>query len=711
MILTGIGKLGGKHMPPRTPQFNGFDAILLDEHAEPIRHSDYKAAKRSANYSRNKLEWDARPFIAWDGEGTQPEVSRKPDVFIEHWHDAFVSVHGKDHEALKEYNEEYDERDAQPQPYVLLANSQGDSITNEEGLSTLICFKFIIDTKRRNPLAHHVGFGFNYDAAQILRDLPRKRLARLYATNRCRYQQYTIQYYPRRWLRITDRSNGLTATIWDVFGFFQTTFIAACEKYLGVDDPGLTLIRRGKSRRDVFTWEELDDFIKPYNAAELDMLVRMMEQLRSEFHDVGLNLSKWYGPGVLANELFRKQELKNVMSRDISEDIINASQHAYAGGRFELFQLGFYPDTNYQYDLRSAYAAAASKLPQLSEGYWEFVDGYESGTFGVWYINYRAERRNDQPQPLFRRARDGRISFPHESDGWYWSPEADLVPQYVQCGYVWRPANRNLAFPFVEGLYSQRAEYKRQGIPAERALKALLTCIYGKLAQIVGATDAPPTWHQLEWAGWITSYTRATIYKAILLNPSAIIATETDALFSTEPLPLDIGEGLGQWEETVFDSILYLQSGFYYATQGEKVICKYRGMDRDRETMQPIGLPYRKVLDHLRDRRVGEWRTKSLISSTTRFINIGLALQTRSIFRSWETQPKKVSLDQGSRSSKRYHVECSECRAGNTLGDSLHPLRIGEGQGWSYPHILPWVDTAPSEYERYLREETLDWWQ
>jgi hypothetical protein len=682
----------------------------IEDHAEPIRHCDYKGTKRTKNYARNKLAWNARPFIAWDGEGTQPEPNRKPSLFVEFWHDEYVRINGTEPDG---YAERFDLELPEPQPYVLLANSQGEDIRNREGLSTSKCFDFILDSKRRNPTAHFVGFGFTYDSAQILKDLSKSKLRRLYNTNKCRYQEYNIEYYPRRWLRITNRISKITATIWDVFGFFQTTFLAACEKYLGRDDPGLEAIRLGKEARDSFRWDELEDKIVPYNRLELDMLVRMMNQLRSDFHDVDLDLTKWYGPGVIANALFKKHDLKKVMNKEIERDIINASQHAYAGGRFEQFQLGFYPGTVWEYDIRSAYATAVAKLPQLSDGNWTFVDGYEPGTFGVWYISYQSRRRDNQPQPLFRRARDGRVGFPHKSDGWYWTPEADLVPEYVQCGYVWRPSNSNLAFPFVESIYTQRADYKRRGISAERALKALLTCIYGKLAQVVGSKEKSPTWHQLEWAGWITSYTRATIYKAILLNPSAIIATETDALFSTEPLPLDLGEGLGQWEETVFDSITYLQSGFYYATQGEKVICKYRGMDRDRETMQPVGLPYREVLDHLRQRnRSDNWRTKALNSSTTRFVNIGLALNTSATFRSWETRPKRIFLDQRPERSKRYHIECSQCRAGLTLGDCLHPLLIGGEEGWSHPHPLPWVDgVAAPEYEEYLEQEIIDFWQ
>jgi DNA polymerase type B, organellar and viral len=661
-----------------------------------------------------KLAWNSKEFIGWDGEGIQHEKpSNVPEDFMRNWLNTYQEVNGELPE-LPPYMRPFDLEPAEPQPYVLLANSKGDNIQNKEGISTFTALEFILSCKKEYPNSIFVGFAFNYDIAQILKDLPWESLKEIYKTNRAKYGHYNLEWRPRRWLRVSDRVEKKSATIYDVFGFFQTSFLIACEKYLGKDDPALTLIKKGKEARDTFKWEELDDFIIPYCNTELSMLVRVMDKLREHFHEVGLDLTKWYGPGAVANQVLKKYNIAIHMSKDVPAEVTNASQYAYAGGRFEQFKLGCHTDTVYEYDIRSAYPAAIAQLPSLSNGTWEYVDTFEHDSFGVWNIGYDTTYKGDnQPKPLFCRSENGSVSFPSEVTGWYWTPEASLVPSFIRGGYIFRSTSSRRPFDFTRQLFNLRRHYVELGIPSQLALKLALNSIYGKLAQTIGGTDGPPAWHQLEWAGWITSYTRAVIYKAILLNPDAIIASETDAVFSTTPLDLDLGPGLGEWELTTFDNITYLQSGFYYATQDKKVICKYRGLDRDRNTGQPVGLPYRSVLDHLRYSRTQEhWRTEPLSSSTTRFVNIGLALQTSSIFRSWETKDKRIFVDQRPGKSKRYHMNCIKCQQGFNLADCLHPMEIGGYSGPSHRHPLPWLlDNLDEEYEYYLQQENMDIWQ
>ena len=283
-------------------------------------------------------------------------------------------------------------------------------------------------------------------------------------------------------------------------------------------------------------------------------------------------------------------------------------------------------------------------------------------------------------------------------------------------------------------------EYKKDGNSAERALKLILNSLYGKTAQTVGGIlehpkgecspdrycihiKAPPKWHQLEYAGYITSHCRAKIYQAMQLNPSAIIAAETDAVFSKEPLDLPLTDNLGDWELKEYKSIVYLQSGFYYADTGEEppadtpieatstdgtlIKCRFRGLDSDRDTKQPVGLPYRLVLDHLhKPVRPLARKTPALHSDATRYIGLGLGLRTASTWRSWETVPKAISIDGNRRSNKRFHLRqhCPNCLDGDTLYDSLHPLRIGGYEGKSYARKLPWIDELELEMEDDMRE-------
>jgi hypothetical protein len=274
-------------------------------------------------------------------------------------------------------------------------------------------------------------------------------------------------------------------------------------------------------------------------------------------------------------------------------------------------------------------------------------------------------------------------------------------------------------------MYDNRRILQNKKNPAERALKLILNSVYGKLAQTVGATDKPPTWHQLEYAGYITSHTRAKLYDAMLQKPESLIAVETDAVFTTEPLDLPHTDALGDWEETYFDEIIYLQSGYYYGVQDGKVTCKYRGMDHDKKTGQPLGLDYDTVCQMLRDYTgFVEGPSPALFTYTTRFIGLGLGLKTSANWRSWEKQSKCIRLNADKRYSKRYHnsSECPLCQAGINMYRQDHPLQIGGYSGKSYAKSLPWrqvllgAELDPdewlevnSEYKDY--QEAIDKWQ
>lgn len=698
--MNGIGKNG----VPTTL----LGTVLLDEIQGINQNYQGKGHRRK---SLNKRE-----FIAWDGEGISHKSYRVPGPISSNVFPTILELHGENSPEVQRMRKEWDFEQPIPQPYVLLANSKGDYITRKEGLHTTECFELILDTKQRYPNSIFIGFGFGYDINQMIADFPERKLRYLHKHKKAYYNDNTVQWLPKRSIIITHRPTKRSATIDDVFGFFAKSFIEVCIEFLGKDDPDLSIIRQGKAARNVFTWEELDDFIIPYNAAELRMLVKIMDKVRESFHYIGLDLPRWYGPGVVAATLFKKHNIKAHME-SAPEDLVEIFQYAYAGGRFEQFKLGRHPNTIYEYDIRSAYPAATLQLPSLSSGAWEYTETFQPGSFGVWHISYSAPDTTDRPQPLYCRAKDGSVSFPRQTEGWYWTPEAELVPDSVEHGLVWNPTSSEKPFEFVRGMYAQRQSYKAQGNPAQYPVKVSLNSIYGKMAQREGYDKTKiPTYHQLEWAGYITSYTRAALYRAILLRPDSIIACETDAVFSTEPLPLDIGTDIGQWELTTFKEITYLQSGFYYAIREDgTVVCKYRGMDADRETLQPSGLPFGLVLDHLSvDRRPIQWRTPPLHTTTTRFIGLGLALQGSSVFRSWETNRRRVSLDQDAGRSKRYHLgqECPCCFAGNTLSSCLHPMRIGGYSGPSQKHPLPWIDDLLDDHLDYFLEMTeADRWQ
>lgn len=675
----------------------GLADIELGPSTRTGRHKDYKG---KGHRKGDLYGWDKKEFIAFDGEGTsdreEPLSVGGPGDGSDWW----LWENPKEDQPrgiFQGYKPE-------PQPYVLLANSKGDRITAPPpGLTTVDCWEFILNSKVRYPNSIFVGFGFNYDINQMLRNIPDEHLWHLHDTNETRIGGYYLKWYPGKSLYIKHGRTKRSAIIYDCFAFFQKSFLATCQDYLERDDEELRIIEEGKGLRGAFRYDQLDDLIIPYNKLELSMTVRVMNRLREDFHAVGVDPSQWHGPGAVANKVYAMHDVP--ISRDIPEEVLSASQFAYAGGRFEQFRMGRCPGPIYECDIRSAYPAALATLPDLSDGVWEHVRGYEPGTFGVYRIEYndRSIWRDRRPQPLFCRSKNGYISYPPKVQGWYWSPEAALVPDSVQEGYVFRGTDAR-PFAFVEAMYEQRRILKAEGNVTQRPLKLILNSLYGKLAQTVGATKKAPRWHQLEYAGYVTSHCRAQIYNAIQQNPDAIIAVETDGIFSTEKLDLPYSDRLGDWELLTFDEITYIQSGLYYTTKDGVDNARYRGMDHDEDGM-PLGLPLEEVHKRLK------WNGNNFLSSTTmRFIGLGLGLRTDAVWRSWERKARSIRLNGKTEHSKRYHLveECRHCRDLIMPYEQAHPMTIGGYQGQSYARPLPWRDLTPVTAEDISLEEYLE---
>jgi hypothetical protein len=225
------------------------------------------------------------------------------------------------------------------------------------------------------------------------------------------------------------------------------------------------------------------------------------------------------------------------------------------------------------------------------------------------------------------RNRDGTVFFSEYSHGWYWTPEAELALELggsvIHEGYEWNQECDHEPFWFVEQLYNKRSALKRAGDGAHVGLKLGLNSLYGKLAQQIG-------WN-------ITSHCRSQVYRAGMQCPDDIIAFETDAVFSRVPLDVPIGSRLGEWEQTVYQSLTYLKSGMYYGTlDSGKAVEKTRGFNKGTITRE-------QVINALEAERRGEVVT--LPAEQTRFIGLGQAMnQDFTKWRKWVTAPRDIQV-------------------------------------------------------------------
>jgi len=479
------------------------------------------------------------------------------------------------------------------QNYLLLCAGNRRLFNANERLSTFQCLDFLASLK---PGVIYVGFAFGYDVTQILRDLPPALIARLFErdperqTNWVYWGDFAIDYIPRQYFRVArvGRDNktvkGSARTIWETFGNFQTSFLGALKQFSIGSVVELERIERNKAARSGFTL--MTDETIAYCQTECDLLARLMERFRETCYNGNIRPLTWNGAGKLASYLHRHH--KTTRRDDVSfdtrtlqqanagvESLETFARWAYYGGRFEITATGLIPGPIHEYDIRSAYPSAMRMLPCFAHGRWHYGECSDADGLFVAFATFR-HPAHSVLCGLPNRSDKGRLSWQRAGSGVYWSCEIDAARKLgadVKTGEGWRYEKQcNCAmFDWVEGLY----DYRRLigSAAAGYPVKLGLNSLYGQLSRRAGG---PGPFSNYVWAGLITALTRAAISTAVASDPASVVMIATDGVYSTKPLPLDIGEGLGQWEHKEHPYIFIVQPGLYWGPPKPKT----RGVPR-----------------------------------------------------------------------------------------------------------------------------------
>lgn len=554
---------------------------------------------------------------------------------------------------------------------LLNASDNSGSITRElyNGglrLTTEDCLDFLCDLQADNKNAILVAFASGYDCNHMLMfGLSRLELLALAkgATVLWRgiWNSYEIEYRPRKSLRVAryPGSEGIrwkststggqikhpnaVATLWDVWGFFQGSFVDVLGKWLGKDHADIQYITQMKAARSDFEHVKHEE-VRHYNQLECRLLAQLMGKVAQAITKLDLSISRWDGAGAIAAAMNSKHDVKASLAA-CPPDVFEAARVAYSGGHIEAAQIGAHAGTIYHYDVNSAYPSEFIKLPDLNKGVWQHKkigveapdnDGmiYQGSIehtqwemipppgFTLVRIRWIVETYEPAFCPLFYRTPKGTILYPRQGEGWYWYPEYEAARDYMNVipadtgqdhlfmvleWHHFAPSTNERPFNWIKDYYHKRQEWvqeQKAGLltadtewkhGAEKIIKLGLNSMYGKTAQQVGArmdykTDELklPTYFQLEWAGYVTSGCRAKLMQAAILNPAAVISFATDGLFLTAPISVDAPKEktLGLWEYQHHDEgMCIVMPGVYWALDAGGEIHAYsRGFDKD--TMQ-----------------------------------------------------------------------------------------------------------------------------
>jgi hypothetical protein len=523
----------------------------------------------------------ARPFIAIDGEG--------------------ITMNG-DHKLV-----------------ILAASDGAELITDsDQGLTTIQCLEWLMDVKRANPQGIFIGFGFGYDANMILKDIPQELLEMLHLSGSVQAGQWHITWKPNRQLLVRNNLTGCSICIWDVRGYWRSSFVKACHSVLG---ECAQIIEHGKNQRAEFTLEDLPYMVE-YNRAELDYLVRIMDKVRASLHAIGIKPSRYDGAGSIASALLHAH-----MDLDALEIMPNNIQpivrSAFYGGRIETIRYGHTDSSVFVYDMNSAYPAGLMNCPDWRGEWSPEYKPKQLKPHSLYLVEWDNQTSIYSPSPIPYRDPDSMsLSFPAAGMAWVWTPEAQVlknlnIPHTVLEGRIFTPANPTARpFAWLQTVYDQRLKLSAEGNPAADLLKLGLAAVWGKLAQQTGWTDQPelkiPKWHHIASAGLATSHVRAQMMEACWVWQDEIIAFETDSVISMKELPVTLSNRMGDWNMKQFDNMTYLGSGVSWADADGKEWVRTAGV--------PRGQVHRELV--LEAANKGEW---NLPVTMTQFIGIGLA--------------------------------------------------------------------------------------
>lgn len=472
-------------------------------------------------------------------------------------------------------------------------------------LTTAECLEFICSLPKTRL---YVGFAFtSYDGTQILRDLPEKTVTEIFrrqsidddgtetrTSEYVHWRNFGIAYRPGQYLRVrrvdpvTNRGvKGSARTIWEVFGFFQKSFVATLRDYAIGDPLRLAQMEAMKAERggfELMTQEHI-----AYNDEECRWLAQLMEELRRRCQACGILPHTWNGAGKLAAALMRQHKvIRKTRVKDLTPaDVYKAAERAYYGGRSETSRCGVI-DPLYGHDLNGAYQAAMVNLPCLEHARWHAVPvGDLHRLPASWHWLARVKFFHPKGAiwcGLPFREPTGGLKFPRMGIGTYWGCEIRAAERlgcrvtYLE-GWELVPGCEEKPLAFINDVYRDRMAMeqtmKGSGIP----LKLGGNSVYGKLAQRIGA--AP--YRNPVWAGMITAQIRAWILDALsLTDPANVVYVATDGIFTTVPLPVPAGTAIGEWSVTNHGAVLMVMPGIYWELESGEPMVKTRGMPRER---------------------------------------------------------------------------------------------------------------------------------
>lgn len=491
--------------------------------------------------------------------------------------------------------------------YLACCDESGERVfelENQNGITTEQALNFLLGIPAPINKTRVFAYSFNYDLTKMLTDLPNGKLYKLFRPElRKRPGKDAVKGpKPVIWkgfslnlqgTKFTVSKRGVRRVIWDIWKFYQSKFVNACDDWKVGTQEERDLMRLMKNKRHLFDQMSFEE-VKAYCQKECTFMGELGRKLVEAHQAVKLELHSFYGAGSSGGAMLKAMGIQERI-RGVPPAMKEAVACAFVGGRFENSVIGEIEGPVYNLDISSAYPYQLCFLPCLKHGTWERTkERKDLETCLHALVKYGLNEANisiTNWAPFPFRTADGSICFPIESGGgWVYKDEylaGENIFSHVEFREAWIYKSKCSCQPFAQipNYYCERIRIGKEGPGI--VIKLGVNSCYGKLAQSVGNA----LFNSWLWAGMITSGCRAQVLQLMGLHKdrSNLLMIATDGVYSREhfgyqnregiwvpstgypiPQPSDTGTNhtgkpLGGWETTPVERGVFIaRPGIYF---------------------------------------------------------------------------------------------------------------------------------------------------
>jgi hypothetical protein len=418
-----------------------------------------------------------------------------------------------------------------------------------------------------------VAYNLKYDMGAFLQNIPAIRLDVLRARGWCFYKRFHYVVISNKCLTIRKGKNGIH--IYDMLSFYNMSLDSAAKKYLQ------------EKKEDIFTvnfypflvyhyW----NMLSKYCIQDAVLVSELAKVLIKRFESYSIYPKKLYSVAYISYQYFRQKTCYVTVKRywEHEREVLRYAMESYNGGKFEVTTKG--TGYFYEYDIVSAYPYEISNLANISwarvvkskkyrkSAVYGFIRCMIDIPFGCYSpVVMKRKQLNCYPVGQFER------TITKTEYEYLISQGADI--QIIDA--YWLHLD-NRQYPYkreINRLVKLKQRFKAEHKELDyQTVKILMNSLYGKQVQLIdkgGYYAAGSNWNPI-FGAIITGKCRVRM-SALQQKNQSIVAVHTDSIISTERLPYDRSDSIGDMSyETEGDGVI-LGSGIYQI--GNKV--KFRG--------------------------------------------------------------------------------------------------------------------------------------